>query len=280
MKNKTHRLRFWGVRGSIPTSDPDKDNFGGSTSCVEITPADGTHIILDSGTGIRSHGNDIAREHDSAYDIHLFLSHTHWDHIIGFPFFAPIHQPHAHITIYGPKRADNSLEQTIYGLFKAPYFPLVSSDIKAKLTFIELDEGQLPFAHDNTVHFAPHPHPNGALTYRFEIGKLVITYVTDIEHTKERLVPSVLELSRNADFLIHDCHFNEDDLPTHRAWGHSSWEECAQVALEAKVKQLFLFHFSPNYSDNDIWDMERLARDKFPKTTAAHQSMTLEIPAP
>ncbi|MCH7520905.1 MAG: MBL fold metallo-hydrolase [Candidatus Marinimicrobia bacterium] len=279
MKKKTHRLRFWGVRGSIPTSDPYQDNFGGNTSCVEITSADGTLIILDSGTGIRKHGNDIARKHDSAYDIHLFLSHTHWDHIIGFPFFAPIHQPHAHITIYGPKRANDSLEHTIYGLFQAPYFPLVSSDIKAKLTFVELDEGQLRFSQDNTVHFAPHPHPNGALTYRLDIGGQVITYVTDIEHTKERLVPSVVELSRNADILIHDCHFNEDDLPTHRAWGHSSWEECVQVALKAKVKQLFLYHFSPNYSDNDILDMERLARAKFPKTAAAHQSMTLEIPA-
>lgn len=279
MKHKNHKLLFWGVRGSIPTADHDKGKIGGNTSCIEITTADDTHIILDSGTGIRTHGNDLARQHDSAYDVHLFLSHTHWDHIIGFPFFAPIHQSHAHITIYGPKRAGRSLEQIIYGLFQAPYFPLVSTDIKAKITFVELDQGRQSFAKGCTIHYAPHPHPNGALSYRLDLGGKIVTYITDIEHTKDRLVPSVIELSRDADILIHDCHFNEDDLPNHRTWGHSSWEECVMVAQQAQAKHLYLFHFSPNYSDNDIWDMERVARQKFPETTAAHQGLILKIPA-
>jgi len=241
----------------------------------------GAHIIFDSGTGIRGLGNDIARMHgDTPYEVHLLLSHTHWDHILGFPYFAPIHQPAAKITIYGPEHAGRSLESTIFALFQAPYFPLSATDIRAKVTFVELKKGQRDIQDCCSLKYAPHPHPNGALTYRLELDNRVITYVTDIEHTKDKLVQSVIDLGHKADVLIHDCHFNEDDLPKHRTWGHSSWEEAAQVAEEADVDKLFLFHFSPNYSDYDIFDMERLSQRRFPDTFAARQGMMIEIPAP
>ncbi len=278
VKNAAHLLRFWGVRGSIPTADQEQLLIGGNTSCVELTTADGSHIIFDSGTGIRGLGNHIARLHNEPYDIHLFLSHTHWDHIIGIPFFAPLHQPFAKIHVYGPERANEPLDQAILALFKSPYFPLHFSKLKALLTFKELSEGEVVFGHGFKVKYAPHPHPNGALSYRLEVNGRVITYVTDIEHTKDRLVKSVIELSREADVLIHDCQFHKDDLPAHRSWGHSSWEECTRVAQEAGVKELFLFHFDPNYTDYDVLDMERRAQAVFPHTTAARQGMALEIP--
>ncbi|UCD37988.1 MAG: MBL fold metallo-hydrolase [Fidelibacterota bacterium] len=278
MKNATHTLRFWGVRGSIPTADTDKYRIGGDTSCVEFAPSEGTHIIFDGGTGVRGVGNAIGREHEKPYDIHLFLSHTHWDHIIGLPFFAPIHQSFAHIHLYGPKRAGNSLEHTIQGLFSPPFFPLRLTDIQAKITFVELEPGRHEFANGFVVECAPHPHPNGAMSYRVEAGDLAIAYITDIEHTKDRLVPSVLKLSRGVDALIHDSHFHCEDLPSHRSWGHSSWVECTEVALKAGVKKLFLFHFSPNYSDEDVFDMEQRARNVFPDTTAAYQGLTVEFP--
>ncbi len=279
MKNETHRLRFWGVRGSIPTADSDKYRIGGDTACVEVAPSNGAHIILDGGTGIRGLGNYIGRLHERPYDIHLFLSHTHWDHIIGLPYFAPIHQPYANIFIYGPKRSGNSLEKTIRCLFMPPYFPLKLEDLKARLTFIELEPGRHSFGEGLTMHCARHPHPNGAMSYRVEVDGFVVVYVTDIEHTKDKLVPAILELSRDADVLIHDSHFHRDDLPNHRSWGHSSWEECTNVAKAAGVKELFLFHFSPNYSDYDVFDMEQRARKVFPHTTAAYQGLTAEFPA-
>lgn len=279
MNNQTHRLRFWGVRGSIPTADTDKYRIGGDTSCVEFTPPDGTHVIFDGGTGVRGLGNIIGREHDTTYDIHIFLSHTHWDHIIGLPFFAPIHQPFANVIFYGPKRASNSLERTIQGLFTSPYFPLEPDDIKAQVTFVELEKGRHEFAHGLVVECAPHPHPNGAMSYRIEADNFAVAYITDIEHTKGKLVKSVIELSRGADALIHDSHFHREDLPLHRSWGHSSWEECTEVALQAKVKKLFLFHFSPNYSDYDVFDMEQRARKVFPDTIAAYQGLTVNFPA-
>jgi phosphoribosyl 1,2-cyclic phosphodiesterase len=278
VKKSSHRLRFWGVRGSIPTNDTDKYRIGGDTSCVEFTTADGSYIVFDGGTGIRGLGNSLGRDHDQPYDIHLFLSHTHWDHIIGLPFFAPLHQPFAHIHIYGPKRAANSLEQTINGLFKSPYFPVELKNLSAQLSFVDLAPGRHELPNGVVIQCAPHPHPNGAMSYRAEVGNTVVTYVTDIEHTKDRLVPSVLELSQGADALIHDSHFHKEELPYHRSWGHSSWEECTEVALKASVKQLFLFHFSPNYSDDDIFDMEMRARKAFPGTTAAYQGLAIDFP--
>lgn len=278
MKKSSHRLRFWGVRGSIPTNDTDKYRIGGDTSCVEFTTADSTYIVFDGGTGIRGFGNSIGREHDKPYDIHLFLSHTHWDHIIGLPFFAPLHQPFAHIHIYGPKRSANSLEQTIHGLFKSPYFPLEPKSLNAQMSFFDLKPGRYEITDNVVVHCAPHPHPNGAMSYRVETGNTAVTYITDIEHTKDRLVPSVLELSQGADALIHDSHFHKEELAYHRSWGHSSWEECTEVARIASVKHLFLFHFSPNYSDDDIFDMEMRARKAFPGTTAAYQGLTVDFP--
>lgn len=279
MNHKNNKLKFWGVRGSIPTGEPDQMETGGDTSCVEFAPEDGTHIIFDAGTGIRIPSNHIARSHDSEYEVHLFLSHTHWDHIIGLPFFAPMHQRFATVNIYGPKRAAAPLGDVIWGLFKSPYFPLERKDIKAKVNFIELKNGEMAFANGHVVKYAPHPHPNGALTYRIESPGSIITYVTDIEHTVDHLVPSVLELSQDADALIHDSHFHREDLPTHRTWGHSSWEESTAIAKQCHVKNLYLFHFSPNYNDYDIADMERRAQEVFPSTTAAYQGLTVDIPA-
>ncbi len=280
MKNEIHQLRFWGVRGSIPTADSDKDRIGGDTSCVEFAPANGTHIVFDGGTGIRGLGNHIGRLHNTSYDIHLFLSHTHWDHIIGLPFFAPLHQPFANILIYGPKRAGNSLESNIRCLFTAPFFPLELDKINANLTFIELDTGRYNFSDGAVVHCTSHPHPNGAMSYRVEVGGITVAYVTDIEHHKEKLVPSVVELCRDADALVHDSHFHREDLPFHRSWGHSSWEECTTLAREARVKSLYLFHYSPNYTDFDVFDMEQRAREDFPHTTAAYQGLTVDFTAP
>ncbi len=275
--NAISRLRFWGVRGSIPTADGDKLRIGGDTACVELSPSDGSHIIFDAGTGIRSLSNNIARAHDESYEIHLFLSHTHWDHIIGLPFFAPIHQPFAHLIIYGPKRPEKSLQDIIEGLFRSPYFPLEPSDLKAKLSFVELEPGRHTFGNGHIVECAPHPHPNGAYSYRVETGPHAVAYITDIEHTIDKLVPATINISRDVDALIHDSHFHREELATHRTWGHSSWEESVAVAQGANVKQLFLFHYSPNYTDHDIFDMEQRARRAFPNTTAAYQGLTFEL---
>ena len=280
MNNFAHTLRFWGVRGSIPTASIEQIHVGGNTSCVELTTADGSNIVFDGGTGIRELSNNIARLHEDDYEVFIFLSHTHWDHIMGLPFFAPLHQPHARIHFFGPRRAAESLENAVLGLFQSPYFPLNSGDIKAQTTFIELDSGEREFGNGFKIKYAPHPHPNGAISYRLEANGRVITYVTDIEHPKGRLVPSVIELAQGADVLIHDSQFHKEDLPAHRSWGHSSWEECTKIAQITCVKQLFLFHFDPSYTDHDIVDMEIRARRVFPNTTAARQGLTIEIPLP
>ena len=278
INNGVSQLRFWGVRGSIPTADADKHRIGGNTACVEFSPTDGTQIIFDAGTGIRPLGNLIARSNEKPYEVHLFLSHTHWDHIIGLLFFAPLHQPHAHLIIYGPKRKENSLQGSIEGLFRPPYFPLSPGDLPAKLTYVELEPGRHPFGNGHVLECALHPHPNGAMSYRVEAEGRAVAYITDIEHTVKDLVPATIEISRGVDALIHDSHFHREDLAAHRTWGHSSWEESVAVAVGARAKRLLLFHYSPNYSDDDIFDMEQRARHEFANTTAAFQGLTIDFP--
>ena len=270
-------MRFWGVRGSTPTDDPDKTDVGGNTSCVEVRANDGSYIIFDAGTGIRNLGHQIAKEHDSAYEINLFLSHTHWDHILGFPFFAPIHQSFATVNIYGPERAGLSLEKSILGLFQTPYFPFGPDDIQANITFTELNSSETTLGSGFTMASSPHPHPNGALSYRLALGNRTIVFVTDVEHTKDNLSKGVIEISKDADFLIHDAHFTAEDLPEHRSWGHSSWEECIEVAKQAGAQIVYLFHFSPDYSDETIAIMERTAQSEFANTFASRQGLTIEI---
>ena len=169
------------------------------------------------------------------------------------------------------------LEKSVLGLFQSPYFPLAPDDIQANVTFTELDSGSVNVGSDYKVYANPHPHPNGALSFMIEMGDKRIAFITDIEHTKGDLVQSVVDMSKNADILIHDSHFTPADLPEHKTWGHSSWEECTAVAKMAGVKQLYLFHFSPNYSDKQVDAMTKEAQADFPHTAAAYQGLEVEL---
>lgn len=267
---------FWGTRGSIPTPGRDTIDVGGETPCVEIRTPEDEIIILDAGTGLRRLG--IQLETRSNLRIHLFLSHTHWDHIQGFPFFRPLYDSKNEVTLYGPKGVEQGLEDTLKGQMQVTYYPVQLSDLRANIRFVELQEQTVPVNSHTRVISREFEHPGGVFGYRIErIGK-VIVYGTDLEVADEDKAREMMAFSQGADLLIMDCQFDSQEYQSNRrGWGHSTPEMAARVAQGASVERLALFHHDPTHTDEFLWDLEQHARTLFPQTFLAKDGMTLEI---
>jgi phosphoribosyl 1,2-cyclic phosphodiesterase len=273
-----HRLTvcFWGTRGSIPTPGRDTIDVGGDTPCVEICTAEEEIIVLDAGTGLRRLG--LALESRSNLHIHLFLSHTHWDHIQGFPFFRPLYNSRNQVTLYGPKGVERGLEETLKGQMQVTYYPVQLADLKAGIRFVELHEESLRVNSHTRVTSREFQHPGGVLAYRIERNGKSVVYGTDVETDDEDKARQMIEFSRSADLLIMDCQFNGHEYESsRRGWGHSTPEMAAHVAREAGVRWLALFHHDPTHNDPFLWELERHARSLFRATFLAKDGMTLLI---
>ncbi len=275
------RIVFWGVRGSIPSPGPATVEVGGNTSCVEVR-CGSELIILDGGTGLRLLGNRLAVE--QPLRARLFFSHVHWDHIQGFPFFAPAFVPGNIIELYGATNVTGTLEETLAGQMNFPNFPVRLEHMGAKMTFHDIDDGHvLRFADDSVVvHGAMLNHPQGVLAYRIEFGGHSMVYATDTEHY-EIPDPKLVELARSADVLIYDSQYTpeeyagEADGRSKVGWGHSTMLEGVKIAQAAGCKRLILFHHDPDQDDEAIRTKERRARERFPSTDAAREGMIIEL---
>jgi phosphoribosyl 1,2-cyclic phosphodiesterase len=261
------RLRFWGVRGSIPTPGPETSRYGGNTSCVTLEfpsaePDGNPHLfILDAGTGIRSLGLSLLKEQRVPLTAHLFLSHTHWDHIQGFPFFAPAFMPGNRILVHGGVGSDAELATVLTGQMLHRYFPVSLSELGSEIVFDHTDSGDYEIAGAG-VHVADLHHPGTTVGYRFDIGGRTIAYCTDTEPpgvtpgidpetiASLPLDPSVLRLAQDADVLIHDAQYTDAEYPPKIGWGHSPLSFVIRTALAARVKRLVLFHHDPLRSDD------------------------------
>jgi phosphoribosyl 1,2-cyclic phosphodiesterase len=244
-------LTFWGTRGSIPTPGPKTVRYGGNTSCVSIRPVEGSLIILDAGTGIRSLGKEILTEYEDNHAV-LFLSHSHWDHIQGFPLFIPVYREGFKMDILGSPVRATRLEEIFTRQQDCEVFPVPLSAMKARLTMGSYSDDWVSYGSAQMRAFELQ-HPGGACGFRFEEGGRSIVYMTDNELPEsgeewERYV----EHCRNADLLIHDAQYIDEELPSHRGWGHSSILQATRLALEAGVKQLALFHHDPDRSDQAL----------------------------
>ena len=268
-------IKFWGVRGSRATPESDKMNYGGDTSCVEIRTKENDLIILDMGTGLNNAGKAILDDKNPPKNINIFLSHYHWDHILGFLTFMPIYDESYTINIYGNNK-QTSIKQISEKLLDKTFWPVSLDMLKAKINFIELENRELEI-NNIKISCSEHDHPNGATSYKVNINNFKIVYTTDCEHSNSILNKNVIEFARNADILIHDSHFTPTDLLAHLGWGHSSWEQAAEIAREANVKNLFLFHFSPEYNDRKIEKIEQNAQKIFNLTIAARQGSKVEF---
>lgn len=251
-------VKFWGVRGSIACSSPRHVKYGGNTSCVEVGVGD-DRFILDAGTGIRALGKECLEA--DVRSIHLLLSHTHWDHINGFPFFRPAFDPKRRMHILaGHLKAQG---QTIAGVLgqqmREPVFPVPLAAMKAIVECEDFTAGDsFDLFPGVRVRTAPLKHPSGATAYRIEHGGKAACYVTDTEHVPGQPDENILSLIEGADLVIYDSTYTDEEFSDRIGWGHSTWNEGVRLCRMANARQLGIFHHDPDHEDDH---MDRIAAE-------------------
>ena len=271
------RVRFWGVRGSIPTPQAENLGVGGNTACVEVRLPDGSCCVFDAGTGARRFGAHLLQEAEgAALDLHLFLSHFHWDHIQGLPFFAPLYDPTSRLTIHASDH-DGPPADLIAEQMQEPFFPVAFADLPAE-TRIEPIHGIEP-VHLGTMTVRPFPvhHTQFVLGYRLESPNASMVYCTDYEHGDDTLDALLVETAAGADLLICDAQYTPEEYATRQGWGHTTWEWAARLAREAEVRHLALFHHDPAHDDEALAQILEAAQSIFPHTVLATEGVAVDL---
>lgn len=276
------KVRFWGTRGSIPTPGRDTVRYGGNTPCVEVRLGNDELVIFDAGTGIRGLG-DALMATGKPVKAYVVISHPHWDHIQGFPFFKPAFAPGNELTIIGPRSRYVTLRQMISDQMDKVYFPIRLNELKAKITFKPIREESLK-VYDAVLTSCYVNHPSISLGYRLDAGGRSLVYISDNEPFDRDQVESVknvekvvvdkynkvkgdpnrrvYDFARGADILIHDSTYTPGEYEKHVGWGHSHYLFSLKVAEEARVKKLVLFHYNQSHSDDAVDGILRTCRDE------------------
>ena len=277
------KLKFYGVRGSTPVCDAGFQHFGGNTTCFQITfPETNQIAIIDAGTGLRNLGRDMHAIGHRQDQLLIAFTHFHWDHMQGFPFFAPAYNSNQKITILtlGKGQTIGNLREIFEVPLQSQYFPVQLDRMGAQFEFLKVEDASKHFTGVNnaetTVTGRRHNHPGGAYGFRIERNGKVLVICTDVEHGEE-IDPKVVELSHGADLLVHDAQYTAEELRTHRGWGHSSFDQAMQVAEMAGVKQLVMTHHDPDHDDEFLLRMERLCQRRFPSTQLAREGMEIVL---
>ncbi len=250
---KNIHVDFWGVRGSVPSPGPTTTRYGGNTSCVSIT-VDNKILILDAGTGIRNLGSAIIGHPE--LEIFVVVTHSHWDHIQGFPFFTPIYQPDRPVHMFPTLHKKNVVLSSLIDQMDGAHFPITPDQVPSNFNFVT--ENPLEFLENNGFHMelVPMNHPGKAFGYKIKIDDKLICYFTDNEidppYEKSIELDVLTEKCRNADILIHDAQYIEADMPLKHGWGHSLISQVTKLGESAEVKNLVYYHHDPERSDDDI----------------------------
>ena len=272
------KLKFWGVRGSIACPSTNHLAFGGNTSCIEVS-AGGTRIILDAGTGIRNYGHWLLRK--NVKHATLLLSHTHWDHINGFPFFSPAYRQDRSFHIMAGHLADaGGVRNVLAGQMATPTFPVPLEAMRAAETFEDFRAGDsfnLPANPKVKVRTAPLNHPNGATGYRIEYAGKALCYVTDTEHVIGQPDQNILGLIEGADLVIYDSTYTDKEFPGKINWGHSTWQEGLRLCRASEVKSLAIFHHDPDHEDLFMEAIEAESRALWLGAFVARENMRVNL---
>jgi len=304
------RVEVWGARGSIPSSHAGTVHYGGNTTCIEIRTRYNDHIIIDAGSGIRRLGVKMVRGHqepeelegmvdfmvegilknlisekpdplralegslDYKDEIHLLMTHNHWDHIQGFPFFIPAYIPSKTLNIYGQIKADHRLYEVFSGQMKRSYFPVQLEQMLSKKNFFELLEDTFRVG-DTVIKSRVLNHPQSCLGYRITSGEMTVAICTDTEHPEEDFDDNVIELAHDADIFFYDCQYTPEEYESKKGWGHSTWKVGVDIAKEANVKKLVLFHHDPEHDDVFLRKTEAQAKEMFPNLMAAYEGLVI-----
>jgi phosphoribosyl 1,2-cyclic phosphodiesterase len=272
-------IHFWGVRGSIACPGAATVKYGGNTPCVEMLVGS-QRLIFDAGTGIHVLGQALLQE--LPVSGHLFFSHSHWDHIQGFPFFLPAFMEGNDFDIYGAVIPhEMTIEQRLREQMMQPNFPVPLQKMSANLRFHNLEYGSVINVGDVTIQTGLLNHPGKAMGYRVSWQDRVAAYITDTEHVRDELDRHVLALADGADVLIYDSTYTDAEYYDPRAskigWGHSTWQEGVKIARAANVKQLVIFHHDPSHDDRFMDEIALAAAQVFPRSVVAWEGMEIAL---
>lgn len=267
------RLRFRGVRGSIATPSAACLDFGGNTACLEIGWEDQLPLVLDAGTGLRGLGLDLAGQ---SGEMHLFLTHFHWDHISGIPFFGPLFSPEWTLVFHSALPADE-LEKILRAQLRHPYYPAEDA-IRARCVYRQIEPRGVRVG-GLDIRPVPLHHPGGAVGYRIDAPEASIVYACDHEHGDAAADRALREQIRDAGVLVWDAQYTPAEYERRRGWGHSTWLEGTRAAREAGAGRLVLCHHDPDHDDEAVLRIENQARAEFENAVAAREDAEISLPA-
>jgi phosphoribosyl 1,2-cyclic phosphodiesterase len=258
------KITFWGTRGSIAAPGRDTVVYGGNTTCVEVSLASGRTVVIDAGTGIRNFGDAVLKR-NGWVDIHLLMTHVHWDHLLGFPFFGPLYDASTRVIVDGCRRGLESLKRIFSTSFVDGVWPIRFEDLKATIEpQHKLLHGNLELE-DAVVESHPLQHPQGGMGFKFTENSRVFVFLTDNELLEQgwhgTSFADFVRFCKGADLLVHDCQYVPEEMAMRRGWGHSDVVSVTDLALRAGVKKLLLFHHDPWRTDREVAEMVGRAQE-------------------
>ncbi len=270
------QLKFWGVRGSIPSPGAETAAYGGNTACVEIVAGDHT-LIIDAGSGIRALGEKLCC--NPATRVDLLFSHCHFDHIEGLPFFAPLYMSGRPLNLWsGHIRAPDATRAMVASLIRAPYFPIDPSKFRAALTYHDFRAGEtLEPGGGITIKTIPLNHPGGSTGFRITFRRRSVCYISDVEHRPGFIERALVDFVSGANLMIYDAMYTDEEYPRYIGFGHSTWQEAIKLADAAAVQTLALYHHFPGRTDEELAKVEALAGARRSLTLMAREGMEFRL---